>query len=135
MGLAVILLATVFVYWPARNGGLLLDDDSHITQPELRSIGGLYRIWFELGATYQYYPLLHSAFWIEHKLWGDSVLGYHVVNVLWHLLAVSLVYFILIKLKVPGALLATAIFALHPVMVESVAWICLLYTSPSPRDS
>ena len=90
--MALILLATGLVYLPALNGGMLLDDDSHITKPELRSIGGLYRIWFEVGATHQYYPLLHSAFWFEHKLWGDSVLGYHLVTLLWHMLAVSLVY-------------------------------------------
>jgi tetratricopeptide (TPR) repeat protein len=123
VGLLLVLLATGLAYLPALNGGLLLDDDSHITKPELRSIGGLYRIWFEIGATYQYYPLLHSAFWFEHKLWGDSVLGYHLVTLLWHLLAVSLLYFILVRLKIPGALLAAAIFALHPVMVESVAWM------------
>jgi tetratricopeptide (TPR) repeat protein len=121
--LALILLATGLVYLPALNGGMLLDDDSHITAPQLQSIGGLYRIWFELGATYQYYPLLHSAFWLEHKLWGDSVLGYHLVTLLWHMLAVSLVYCILVTLRIPGALLAAAIFALHPVMVESVAWM------------
>lgn len=123
VGLVLVLLTVILVYRPALNGGLLLDDDSHITKPELQSIGGLYRIWFEVGATYQYYPLLHSAFWLEHKLWNDSVLGYHVVTLLWHMLAVSLVYCILVRLKIPGALLAAAIFALHPVMVESVAWM------------
>jgi protein O-mannosyl-transferase len=121
--LALILLATCFVYLPALGGGMLLDDDSHITKPELRSIGGLYRIWFELGATYQYYPLLHSAFWVEHKLWGDSTLGYHLVTLLWHMTSVVLLYLILTRLKIPGALLAAAFFALHPVMVESVAWM------------
>ncbi len=123
VGLVLVLLTVGLVYLPALNGGMLLDDDSHITKPELQSIGGLYRIWFELGATYQYYPLLHSAFWFEHKLWNDSVLGYHLVTLLWHMLAVSLVYCILVRLKIPGALLAAAIFALHPVMVESVAWM------------
>ena len=103
IGLVLVLLMVVLVYRPALNGGLLLDDDSHITKPELQSIGGLYRIWFEVGATYQYYPLLHSAFWFEHKLWNDSVLGYHAVTLLWHMLAVSLVYFILVRLKIPGA--------------------------------
>ena len=119
----LILLTVFLVYLPALNGGLLLDDDSHITKPELQSIGGLYRIWFEVGATYQYYPLLHSAFWFEHKLWDDSVLGYHVVTLLWHMTSVVLLYLILTRLKIPGALLAAAIFALHPVMVESVAWM------------
>ncbi len=123
VGLSLVLLTTFLIYLPALKGAALWDDDAHITKPGLRSIGGLYRIWFELGATQQYYPLLHSAFWVEHKLWGDLVLGYHIVNLLWHMLSVSLVYLILKRLKVPGALLAAAIFAVHPVMVESVAWI------------
>jgi tetratricopeptide (TPR) repeat protein len=123
LGLSIILLTTFLVYLPAMNGDRLWDDDGHITKPELQSLSGLYHIWFTLGATQQYYPLLHSAFWLEHQLWGDSVLGYHLVNVFWHLVAISLVYLILTKLKIPGALLATAIFALHPVMVESVAWM------------
>jgi tetratricopeptide (TPR) repeat protein len=121
--LGLILLTVLVVYWPALRGGVLWDDAGHITKPELQSVGGLFRIWFEMGATQQYYPLLHTAFWLEHKLWGDSVLGYHLVNVLWHSLSVVLLYLILTRLKVPGALLAAAIFALHPVMVESVAWI------------
>src|SRR4029078_8791663 len=99
-GLLLVLLTIGIVYLPAINGGLLLDDDSHITKPELRSIGGLYRLCFEMGATYQYYPLLHSAFWFEHKLWGDSVLGYHLVTLFWHMLAVSLVYCMLLALKI-----------------------------------
>src|SRR3954454_24434897 len=121
--LALILTTTFVVYLPALRGSQLWDDDAHITRPELQSFHGLSRIWLEPGATWQYYPLLHSAFWLEHKLWGDAVLGYHLVNLLWHLIAVWLAYRILDRLKIPGALLATAIFALHPVMVESVAWI------------
>lgn len=123
IGLALILLLTFAVYIPSLNGTRLWDDDGHITRPELQTFDGLYRIWTELTATQQYYPLLHSVFWLEHKLWGDSVLGYHLVNLLWHLCAVSLFYLVLVRLKIPGALLAAAIFAVHPVMVESVAWI------------
>jgi protein O-mannosyl-transferase len=123
IGLALILLTTFVAYLPAVHGDRLWDDDAHITKPELQSLNGLYRIWFELGATQQYYPLLHSAFWLEHKLWGDSVLGYHLVNVLLHSTSVVLLFLILRRLNIPGALLAAAIFAVHPVMVESVAWI------------
>src|SRR5262245_34805928 len=79
IGLALILIATFLVYLPAMNGGRLWDDDAHITKPELQSLSGLYHIWFTLGATQQYYPLLHSAFWLEYQLWGDSLLGYHLV--------------------------------------------------------
>lgn len=123
IGLALVLLATCIAYLPSLDGRVLWDDDAHITRPELQSLDGLRRIWFEPGATQQYYPLLHSAFWVEHWLWGDAVEGYHAVNLLWHLVAVWLVYVVLVRLRIPGALLAAAIFALHPVMVESVAWI------------
>jgi len=122
-GLLLILLATFLAYLPALQGAELWDDDANITRPELQSAAGLYRIWVDPTSTAQYYPLLHTVFWVEHKLWGDAVLGYHLVNVVWHLVAVALLYRVLQKLRIPGALLATAIFALHPVMVESVAWI------------
>lgn len=123
LGLTAILLTTFVVYFPTLNGAQLWDDDANITRPELQSVGGLYRIWFEPGATQQYYPLLHTAFWIEHKLWGNSLRGYHAVNILWHMVSIVLLYAVLRRLGIPGALLAAAIFALHPVMVESVAWV------------
>ncbi|MGD9635322.1 MAG: tetratricopeptide repeat protein, partial [Pirellulales bacterium] len=115
--------ATIVAYLPAMQGGILWDDDAHITREDLRSADGLRRIWFELGATQQYYPLLHSAFWAEHKIWGDSLLGYHLTNVLLHATAASLVYAVVRKLQIPGALLIALVFAVHPVHVESVAWI------------
>jgi protein O-mannosyl-transferase len=123
VGLLVILLATFVVYSPALNGKFLWDDDANVTHPDLQSPAGLYRIWFEFGATQQYYPLLHTAFWIEHQLWGDRPVGYHIISLAWHLISIVLVYAIVKRLRVPGALLAAALFALHPVMVESVAWI------------
>ncbi len=118
-----LLAAVILVYQPAWQGGLIWDDAAHVTRPELRSWQGLYSIWFNLGATQQYYPLLHSAFWVEHKLWGDATLGYHLVNILLHAVASLMVALILRHLAIPGAFLAAAIFALHPVHVESVAWI------------
>jgi len=102
---------------------LLWDDDGHLTRPDLQSLHGLWRIWFELGATQQYYPLLHTAFWMEHRLWDDAVLGYHLTNVVLHAAAAGLVVMILRRLSIPGAWLAGFIFALHPVCVEAVAWI------------
>jgi len=120
---ALILGATLLAYLPALSGGLLWDDAGHVTAPNLQSWGGLFRIWFELGATQQYYPLLHSAFWAEHCLWGDATVGYHLVNVLWHATSACLLVAILRRLAIRGAVLAALIFALHPVGVESVAWI------------
>ncbi len=120
---ASIFLAALVAYWPALHGGIVWDDDAHITSAALHSLHGLWRIWFELGATQQYYPLLHSAFWIEHRVWGDAVLGYHLANLTQHALSACLVVLIIRQLKLPGAWLAGLIFALHPVCVESVAWI------------
>jgi len=120
---ALLLCATLAAYLPALNGELVWDDDGHVTKPALQSLGGLWRIWFEVGATQQYYPMLHSAFWIEHRLWGDAVLGYHLTNVLLHVTAACLVVWIMRQLALPGAWFAGFLFALHPVCVEAVAWI------------
>src|SRR5215213_5802975 len=68
--LVLIAIVTFLVYSPSFHGAMLWDDNVYITRPEFQSLPGLYRIWFELGATQQYYPLVHSAFWLEHKLWG-----------------------------------------------------------------
>ena len=118
-----MFLAVLLAYWPALRGGLLWDDNAHITAPHLRSLYGLWRIWFDLRSTQQYYPLLHSAFWLEHRFWGDAVLGYHLVNLAEHALSAYLVVLIVRRLGLRGAWLAGLIFALHPVCVEAVAWI------------
>lgn len=121
---ALFFLAALVAYFPALHGDFLWDDAGHVTNPALQSWSGLMRIWFEPGVTQQYYPLLHSAFWLEHKLWGDAVTGYHLVNILQHALAATLFGLLLRRLAVPGAWLAAGLFLLHPVCVESVAWIC-----------
>jgi len=120
---ALIAGLVLVCYWPALHGGILWDDAAHVTGPELRPWVGLGRIWTELAATQQFYPVLHSAFWLEHRLWGDAVLGYHLVNVAQHALAAVLLVALLRRLAVPGAAWAGLIFAVHPVCVESVAWI------------
>ena len=122
---ALVLAVVAAAYWPVFHAGFIWDDDGHVTRADLRSWHGLGRIWFDLGATQQYYPVLHSAFWMEHRLWGDAALGYHVLNVGLHALAAMLFVVTLrrISLNDRTAFLAGLIFALHPVCVESVAWI------------
>jgi Flp pilus assembly protein TadD len=118
-----LLGMTLLAYLPVWNAGLVWDDTGHLTRRDLQSAAGLARIWAEPGATQQYYPLLHTAFWIEHRLWGDAPLGYHLTNVALHAAAAFLFFLGLRRLSVPGAPLAAGFFALHPVCVESVAWI------------
>ena len=120
---ALVVGAALAAYLPALSGGFIWNDSDYVTAPALRSLGGLGRIWGELGATQQYYPLLHSAFWLEHRLWGDHPLGYHLATLLLHAGACVLFALVLRRLAVPGAWLAALLFALHPVHVESVAWI------------
>ena len=119
-------------YWPALTGGILWDDPAHVTRPELRSWQGLARIWTDMRATQQYYPVLFSAFWIEHRLWGDNTIGYHLANVVFHATSCCLLAALLRRLwstpkktAVPAGTewFAAALFAVHPVCVESVAWI------------
>jgi protein O-mannosyl-transferase len=122
----LLLFAAMFLaYRPAWNGRPVWDDDAHMTKPELRSATGLCRIWIQPGAVPQYYPLVHTVFWVEHRVFGDATPGYHLLNILLHFFSALLLLTILRRLGMPGAAawLAGGIFALHPVMVESVAWI------------
>jgi tetratricopeptide (TPR) repeat protein len=118
-----LIVVTLVVYLPAWNGKPVWDDDVHLTRPALQSLHGLVRIWCDLKATPQYYPLVHSVFWVEHKLWDELFLDYHLVNILLHAFSAVLLLKVLQRLEVPGAHFASAIFALHPVNVEAVAWI------------
>src|SRR5881227_2736982 len=116
--------ATIMAYRPAWNGGFLWDDDAYITNNELLTApNGLRRIWLSFDSPSQYFPLTYTSFRIERALWGLNPSGYHWTNILLHVANALLVWRLLARLKLPGAWLAGAIFALHPVQVESVAWI------------
>jgi len=119
-----LIALTCIAYLPALWAGFFWDDAAGITQNQtLRSIGGLWRIWSDPWASPQYYPLAFTSFWIEHQLWGLSPFGYHAVNVVLHGINATLLWILLRHLQVPGAFAAAAIFAAHPIHVDSVAWI------------
>ena len=124
---ALALLALVLVaYWSVSWAGFIWDDDDYVVEnATLRDPSGLLRIWTDPAATPQYYPLVHTTFWIEYQLWGLRPTGYHLTNVLLHGLNAILVWriFVLLGIPQPASWLAAAIFAVHPVHVESVAWI------------
>ena len=125
-----VLIAVV--YFPAALAGFVWDDS---IMRELRAVstwGGIWELWFDPVNAYleggtrkegHYWPLLYTTFWIEHKLWGFSPAGYHVVNILIHFANTVLLWRLLARLAVPGAWFVAAVFAVHPLHAESVAWI------------
>ena len=123
--LALALLAAVVVsFLPALTAGFIWNDHTYVTEnPTLDGLSGLRRIWTEPLANEQYYPLVFTTYWIEKSLWGLDPFGYHLVNVLLHAFAGLLLWRFLKRLGLPAAWLAAAAFALHPVCVESVAWV------------
>jgi tetratricopeptide (TPR) repeat protein len=123
--LALLLVAITFIaYLPALRCGFVWDDDDYVTHNlSLHSLKGLWQIWSVPGATPQYYPLSFTSFWVDYHLWQLEPLGYHLTNVLLQALNAILLWTVLRRLNVPGAWLGAAIFAVHPVNVETVAWV------------
>lgn len=124
LGALVLVCGILASYQPVLEAGFIWDDESNVTaNATLRDLDGLLRIWSDRTANQQYYPLTHTSFWVEHQLWGLRPLGYHLVNLALHAASALLLWCLLVRLGIPGAWLAAAIFAVHPVQVESVAWV------------
>lgn len=120
---ATLVLLVVVAYLPAFSGGWLWDDDILITaNPLVTDAGGLPGIWFQ-NTSPDYFPATLTSYWVEYRLWGDWAPGYRAVNVLLHAVNTILVWRILVRLGVPGAWLAAAMWGIHPVTVASVAWV------------
>jgi tetratricopeptide (TPR) repeat protein len=119
-----LAVVTFVAYQPTWHAGFIWDDERYVSDNSaLRSVDGLKGIWIRPGTTIQYYPLVFTSFWVEYHLWGLHPFGYHLVNILLHTLNALLLWRVLRRLEISGAWLAAAIFAIHPVQVESVAWI------------
>ncbi len=123
LGAAIIFASAWFCYYPSLSGGFLWDDDRLLTESRvIKEADGLYRIWCTTEAV-DFWPATNSLLWTEWRLWGMNPAGYRATNVILHVAAALLVWIILRRLSIPGAFLAAMIFAVHPVNVESVAWI------------
>jgi tetratricopeptide (TPR) repeat protein len=122
---AALIIAVFLAYQSAWQGGFIWDDDDHLLNNPVLKPGGLLQTWVP-GSYLNYWPLTFTVYRLEFEMWGLNPLGFHLVNIALHAVSALLVWRILEHLRMPGALLAAAIFALHPVNVESVAWITQL---------
>lgn len=119
----LLVAVTVVAYTPVYDAGFIWDDDDYVYEnPLLPASDGLARIWTTRESP-QYYPLVFTTFWIEYRLWGLDPSGYHLVNVLLHAINALLIWLLLRRIGFGPAYIVAALFALHPVHVESVAWI------------
>jgi protein O-mannosyl-transferase len=122
-GAAIIVVITFIAYLPSLTGEFMLDDDILLTDNTLiKAPDGLSRFWRTTESP-DYWPATNTTLWIEWRLWGNNPVGYHLTNLVLHIVEALLIWIILRKLAIPGAFLAAMLFALHPVNVESVAWI------------
>ncbi len=122
-GVAIIVIAVVLAYLPVLSSGFVFDDDLMLTANRLiKAPDGLYRFWCTTEPA-DYWPVTNTTLWLEWRLWGMNPTGYHVTNLILHIAATLLMWAILRKLNIPGAFFAALLFAVHPVNVESVAWI------------
>jgi Flp pilus assembly protein TadD len=121
---ALLVAATIAAYLPALKAGFVWNDDTYLTEnATLDTPDALRLIWTEPRASEQYYPMVFTSFWVEKRLWGLAPLGYHIVNVLLHAGSALLLWALLARLGLSGGAWAGALFALHPMCVESVAWV------------
>lgn len=125
-----LVLAVLLVYLPALRAGFIWDDDMHLTaNPRLQSWSGLVEIWTSRWALY--YPLTSTTFWVLYRLVGLTAWAYHLVNIVLHAVAALLLWRVLDGFRLRGAWLGAVLFALHPVQVETVAWISELKNTQS----
>ncbi len=124
-----LLIATALaaIYGPILHGDWLWDDAFDITQNKItQSPIGLWPIWFQPGSQVDYYPIKASVQWLQWHLWGNDTFGYHFTNVLLHFVSALLLWKLLAKFNLRYAWLGGLLFAIHPALVESVAWIAEL---------
>lgn len=120
LGILAIVLLAFAVYRPVLPGSFVVDD-ARLTGSENPLVNGhmaLPSIWFGMD-----FALATFGWWVEHSAFGSDPAGYHVVNIALHAISAILLWRLLAQLKIPGAWLAGALFAVHPVGVNSVARI------------
>ena len=123
MGSVAVGVLAVVVFIPAFSAAFLWDDTIIIDFHD--QVRGFADIWLNpsrIESEGHYWPVVYTTFWVEHMLWGLDPVGYHVVNVVLHAANSMLVLALLRRLGMPGAWFAAALFAVHPMHVDSVVW-------------
>ena len=128
-GLLLVALV-ILAYQSVWSAGFIWDDDTMLTaNPCIVGPLGLKEIWTTQAA--DICPFTLTTLWAEHAMFGLSPLPYHLVNVLLHGGCAVLLWRVLRAQAIPGAWLGAALWALHPVQVESVAWIAEMKNTES----
>lgn len=125
MRAAVLVLAGLCIYSPTYHGDWLWDDDVVLTtNPDVLSgtLSGLLKLWVNPDGI-DYFPLSYSLFWLQALAFGPQSTGYHITSILLHISSGLLLWTLLATLKIPGAWVTALAFTIHPVCVESVAWV------------
>ena len=129
VAILLILAVTFFAFYPAlENGFVHWDDDIYVTEnPLIRSISRVnIRQIFSSTFSAQYQPLIVLSFMLEYRLFGLDPFFYHLDNLILHLLNCLLVFwliFLISQKNIPVSFVTTLLFAIHPLRVESVAWV------------
>jgi tetratricopeptide (TPR) repeat protein len=120
----LIIAAGFWVFAPALKGDWLMDDDFYLPQNALlHDPHRLWKIWFAPGSLIEYYPIEATLQAVQWHFWHMHMLGYHLTNVALHVLSALLLWRLLARFGLRYAWLGGLLFAVHPAVVESVAWI------------
>ena len=124
-GVLCLTLLVAISYSPALDAEIVWDDKIFVDEPLIQQWSGIWSIWLSPREIREghYWPVVYTSFWLEEKLWGFEPAGYHAVNVLLHLTNCLPVWILMARLDVAGAWAVAAVFAVHPLHVDSVAWI------------
>ncbi len=128
---AILLLAGFFVFAPALHGAWLWDDGFTIKGNALMAdAGGWWKFWFAPPGP-DYFPLTSTVEWVLWRVFGDHTLPYHLASLALHLFSAFLLWRLFARLGLRLAWLGALVFVVHPVVVESVAWISELKNTVS----
>lgn len=124
LGVLALLALTLAAYWPLHTAGFIWDDTTWLVKNHFaHHWRGLWNIWFNPHDSIQYYPMVYTFFMVQWHLWGAHALGYHLVNIVVQGVNAILLWRVLAALNLRSAWIAAAIWAIHPVQVETVGWV------------